>query len=250
MNLQQTLNLLPNTKGCLVILSGGLDSTITMRLAVEKYGAENVSALTFDYGQKQAVEIEKAKESTTALGVFHKIIDMAFFGEINEGFSANVKGGVEMPSIQDVLGDPAPKTYLANRNMVMLSIAAALAETRGLEYVFCGIQSTDTYGYWDTTPDFANAMNSVFALNRKIRIKLVAPFNYLSKHEEIELLRELDGNIELLAHTLTCYNPNERGESCGNCPSCAERIGAFIKVGERDPVKYSKNIPWNDLITA
>ena len=75
MNLSETLKLLPDTKGVVVILSGGMDSTISMRLCVEKYGKDNVSALTFDYGQKQAIEIERAKESTYILGVKHKIID-------------------------------------------------------------------------------------------------------------------------------------------------------------------------------
>ena len=75
MNLINTLRLLPNTKGCIVVLSGGMDSTIALKLAVRKYGRENVSAITFFYGQKQAIEIEKAKQSTTILGVDHKIVD-------------------------------------------------------------------------------------------------------------------------------------------------------------------------------
>lgn len=242
--LKQIINSLPDTNGCVVVLSGGLDSTTAMRLAVERYGAENVSAITFDYGQRQRVEIEKAKASTSKLGVAHKIIDMSFYGEINEGFSSNVKGDVAMPTIQDVIGDAQPKTYLANRNMVMLSIAAAYAETRGVEYIFCGIQSTDNYSYWDTTPSFAAAMNDVFKQNRKHQIKLIAPFNLLSKEDEVNLLLELDGNVNLLEHSLTCYNPNESGESCGKCPSCAERIAAFMNVGIPDPVNYSIDIPW------
>ena len=244
MNLQTTIDQLPQTKGVVVILSGGLDSTITMRLAVEKYGAENVSALTFDYGQKQAVEIEKARESTALLGVTHKVVDASFLGDISQGFSANVDTNIAMPTIQDVLGDPTPKTYVPNRNMILFSIAAAYAETREVDTILCGLQIHDEYSYWDTTARFVEAMNGVFNQNRKMQIKLVSPFSQLSKTEELELLRAVDGNLELAASTLTCYNPNQAGEACAKCPSCSERINAFMNVGEPDPTAYSVNIPW------
>ncbi len=248
LTIKQALQELPNTTGCVVVLSGGLDSTITMRLAVQKYGAENVSAITFDYGQKQALEIERAKASTRLLGVRHKIVDASFLGDISQGFSANVDKSIAMPTIQEVLGDPSPKTYVPNRNMILFSIVAAYAETQNVDTIICGLQSTDTYGYWDTTPEFADAMNGVLSLNRKIKVKLIAPFSHLSKYEEIELLQELDGNINLLNSTLTCYNPDDEGRSCGKCPSCSERIAAFIKVKQKDPVEYIINIPWDDLI--
>ena len=244
MNLKEALTNLPDTNKVVVSLSGGLDSTTAMRLCVEKYGAKNVSAISFRYGQKQALELDKAVESTTLLGVEHKIIDAAFYGEINQGFSANVDADIAMPTIQDVLGDPTPKTYLANRNMIFFAITAAFAETRGADTIICGLQATDEYNYWDNGPTFTNAMNAVFNLNRKIKIKLVSPFVSLTKEQEIYILKELDSNIDLLKHTLTCYNPNYQGESCGKCPTCAERINAFMKVGVPDPVAYSVTIPW------
>ena len=230
MILSDALNLLPDTKGCVVILSGGLDSTITMRLAVEKYGAENVSALTFFYGQKQAYEIECAKMSTSRLGVTHKVVDASFLGDISQGFSANVDKDIEMPTIRDVLGDPRPKTYVPNRNMILMSIAAAYAETRNVDTILCGLQSTDEYNYHDTTARWIDKVNDLLAENRILKIKLIAPFTKLSKYEEIAILQELDGNTDLLLSTLTCYNPGENGHSCGKCPSCSERINAFRKL--------------------
>ena len=77
MNLENALKELPDTKGVVVVLSGGMDSTIAMRLCVQRYGANNVRALTFDYGQKQKIEIEKAKISTSHYGVKHKIFDLS-----------------------------------------------------------------------------------------------------------------------------------------------------------------------------
>lgn len=249
MNVAECLDALPDAKGCVIVLSGGMDSTIAMRLAVQKYGAPCVSALTFDYGQKQVHEVHMAARSSARLAVNHKIIHAKFLGDISKGFSANCDPDIAMPTIQEVLGDPTPKTYVPNRNMILLSIAAAYAETRDVEYIITGLQATDEYGYWDTTARFAAKMNDVFAENRKTKIKLIAPFVTLSKHEEIRLLIELDGHTGLLANTLTCYNPITCPTtllplSCGNCPSCAERINAFMRNNQVDPVKYVKS-PWS-----
>lgn len=249
MKASEALALLPDTAGCVVILSGGMDSTITMRLAVEKYGKENVSALTFNYGQKQKREIDMARATTQMLGVKHKIVDATFLGEISKGFSANVDTDMVMPTIKDVLGDPRPKTYVPNRNMILMSIAAAYAETRNVDTVVTGLQSTDEYNYHDTTARWIGKVNDLLAENRILKIKLIAPFSSLSKHQEIQILNELDGNTNLLLFTLTCYNPDEDGNSCGKCPSCSERIANFAKVGIKDPVPYSMSLDWDDIIS-
>jgi len=250
MSLNNILNLLPEASGCIIVLSGGMDSTISMRLAVEKYGSENVSALTFFYGQKQKIEIERAKASTKKLGVSHKVIDASFLGEISQGFSANVDKNIAMPTIQDVLGDPCPPSYVPNRNMILLSIAAAYAETKNVEYIVCGLQVHDTYGYHDTTQAFVDKMNNVLSENRKIKIKIIAPFVSLSKFQELNILRELDGDLNLAILTITCYNPDSEGNSCGKCPSCSERIKNFANVGVIDPVPYSIIIPWEKLLKS
>ena len=248
MNLSEALARLPDTTGCVVILSGGMDSTITMRLAVEKYGIDNVSALTFNYGQKQAREIEMAKLSTKNLGVVHKVIMADFLNDISQGFSANVDKSIDMPTIQDVLGDPRPKTYVPNRNMILMSIAAAYAETRQVDTILCGLQVHDEYNYHDTTQRWVDKVNDLLSENRIIKIKLVAPFSTLSKIDELNILKELDGDVSLTGYTLTCYNPDENGRACGKCPSCSERIANFVKFGQPDPCEYSVDIPWSKLI--
>ena len=86
--------------------------------------------------------------------------------------------------------------------------------------------------------------------NRIIKIKLYAPFSKLSKYDELRILQELDGNLDLTLFTLTCYNPDEHGQSCGVCPSCSERIANFAKINYKDPVRYSKDIPWDKLLKA
>jgi 7-cyano-7-deazaguanine synthase len=77
----------------------------------------------------------------------------------------------------------------------------------------------------------------------------MAPFSHLSKQQEIEICKEI-GKEDLLIHTLTCYDPDEEGRSCGKCPSCAERIMNFAKAGMVDPIPYQKEIPWSDIINV
>lgn len=246
----EALAKLPDTKGAIVVLSGGMDSTIALRLCVEKYGSENVRALTFFYGQKQSAEIDKARASTSVLGVKHRVFDLSVLGEIGKGFSANLDPDIDMPTIKDVLGDPRPKTYVPNRNMILMSVAAAFAEVEGYDTIVMGLQIHDEYGYHDTTKRFVDKINDVLSENRIIKIKVIAPFADMSKLDEIKVLRALDGDVGLLWNTLTCYNPDTEGKSCGKCPSCSERIANFAKAGIIDPIPYSIDIPWSKLINV
>lgn len=245
MNLNDALNALPTTdKKVLAVLSGGLDSSVMTMMLVQKYGASNVVALSYNYGQKQKLELTKAAELTAKLGVAHKIIDLGILGEIAKPISANISGtDVAMPTIKDVLGDPQPKTYVPFRNLILLSLTLAQAEASDASHVFTGLQVHDEYGYWDTSQRFVDSLNAVAAQNRTHKVTIMAPFSLLSKHQEIEICREM-GNFSLLKFTLTCYNPDEAGRSCGKCPSCAERIQNFMKSGVVDPIEYQIIIPW------
>lgn len=242
------LELLPETKKVLVILSGGMDSTIALRLCVEKYKAPNVYALSFLYGQKQGAEVGYAALTCRNLGVKHQLLDLSILGKISQGFSANIDHSIPMPTIKEVLGAPRPKTYVPNRNMILMSLAAAYAETENIDTIVMGLQIHDEYGYHDTTERFVKKVNDVLSENRIIKINIIAPFSRMSKYDELLALKKLDGNFNLLKNTLTCYNPITRYGSaplsCGECPSCSERINAFMKIGEKDPVEYKIDIPW------
>tara|TARA_B100001063_G_scaffold5212_1_gene3831 strand:- start:527 stop:1261 length:735 start_codon:yes stop_codon:yes gene_type:complete len=227
----------------LVVLSGGLDSSVATMMCVDKYGSNNVQAITFDYNQKQRIEIEKAFELTNKLGIKHKILNLGILGEIAQPMSANISGtSVKMPNIKEVLGDPQPVTYVPFRNMILLSLALSHAEVQGCNKVITGLQVHDEYGYWDTTQKFVDSMNNVATQNRQHQVIIEAPFSQMSKADEIHVAINL-GQFDLLKHTMTCYNP--RGDvSCGKCPSCAERIMNFIKVGRKDPIPYDIDIDW------
>jgi 7-cyano-7-deazaguanine synthase len=245
MNLSESLNRLPETDKKIVIThSGGLDSSTAVILAVEKYGASNVISVGFNYGQKQSVELERASALCKKIGVKRHVLDLSILGDIVRSVSANISGtDVAMPTIKDVLGNPQPPTYVPYRNMVLFSLTAAFAEANGASHIICGLQVHDEYSYWDTTQRFIDGINNIYGQNRSWPVTLVAPFSDLSKTQELEILKELN-KIDLLSDSLTCYNPNDKHESCGKCPSCAERIKAFMNMGMKDPISYSVNIPW------
>lgn len=233
---------LPDFKKVVSVLSGGLDSTILTYLLVHKYGAENVFALTYNYGQRHSVEIEKAQLTTSKLGIAHRIIDISFLGDIVAPVSAlSAKTDVQMPTIKDVLGHPQPPTYVPYRNLILNSLALSFAESNSCEAVFTGLQSQDQYAYWDTSEAFVASLNAVSKLNRQNLISIQAPFYAMSKAQEIAIGKELGVPFE---DTSTCYNPSEEGAACGKCPSCAERIMNFMKAGLKDPVPYMININW------
>lgn len=227
------------------VLSGGLDSTILTYKLVNDYGPDNVVALSFNYGQKQGIELEKASLTCKKLGIQHKIIDISFLGEIVSPVCANIKGtNVDMPTIQDVLGDPQPPTYVPYRNMILNSIAFSFAESNDCIAVYSGLQIHDEYGYWDTSRMFIDRMNSVSQLNRQHNITFEAPFAEMSKKDEIKIGLELNVPFE---DSMTCYNPTD-DIACGKCPSCSERIQNFILAGVKDPCKYNIVIDWDALI--
>lgn len=245
MNLNEALARLPDTdKKVVVVHSGGLDSSTALILAERRYGNKNVLSLGFNYGQKQVLELSRADILCEMLEINRYVIDLPQLGEIVKGVTSNIVGSeIAVPTIKEVLGDPTPKTYIPNRNMILFSMGAAYAEANGAQFVLCGLQAVDAYGYWDTTITFAQRMNDVMALNRNPPVKLIAPFNDLTKVQELEVLREMDA-LDLTKHTLSCYNPDTWGNSCGKCPTCAERIKAWMELGESDRVSYSINIPW------
>lgn len=237
---------LPDTDSNVVVcLSGGLDSSILAITLVEKYGKNRVHAIGFDYGQKQVIELSKARTFCKHLEISHNILDLSVLGNISSKVSANIQGtDIKMPNIEEVLGDPQPVTYVPFRNLILLSLTLSYAETIKASHVFTGLQVHDEYGYWDTTQRFVDGLNNIAEQNRLHQAEIVAPFSELSKYDELQICKDLN-KLDLLKHTITCYNPDIKGRSCGICPSCSERINAFIKSGLVDPIEYQIDIDWN-----
>jgi 7-cyano-7-deazaguanine synthase len=226
-----------------IILSGGLDSTILTYKLVNEFESKNVYALTFHYGQKHHIELEKAKLTCKKLNVNHQLIDISFLGEMVKNVCALIDGSsIKTPTIKESLGHPQPPSYVPNRNMILLSIATSFAEAIEADSVYTGIQCQDNYGYFDATSAFIERINDVNKLNRLHDIQIIAPFANIGKSEEIELGLKLKVPFE---DTFSCYNPQENEVSCGVCLTCSDRIGNFIKARVKDPIPYAIEIPWN-----
>lgn len=229
----------PN-KSAVVVLSGGLDSTVVLYM-VKDMGFSDIHCLTFNYGQKHSKEIECAQYHAAKMATSHKVIDISFFGDIASS-SALINKDKEVPKMTEVLGHPQPPTYVPNRNMMLLSIAAAHAENVKASHIFYGAAQVDTLaGYWDGSCEFVPAMNAVLGLNRMAQIQVGAPLINMSKAEIITEGKRLGVEFD---RTWTCYRGEE--QPCGVCASCSSRLQGFIDAGVVDPLPYAVNIPWSE----
>ncbi len=225
-----------NKTPAVVLLSGGIDSTVLLHNLVKNLGIGPIHALSFHYGQRHARELECAKWQANAVKASsHKVIELDFLGDLLKGHSALVSGGKKVPSLSELSEEDKaqPPTYVPNRNMILLSLAAAYAEGLRMTDVYYGAQAIDSYGYWDCTPAFLERLNHVFGLNRNEAVQIHAPFIRMPKTETVRLGHELSVDF---SHTWTCYRGGQK--ACGECPACVERLTAFHEAGVEDPLPY------------
>lgn len=218
------------------VLSGGLDSTILTYDLVDKFGKDNVIALSYFYGQKQSIELERAAMTCKKLGIRHELIDISFLGEIVKPVCSNVVGtDVEVPTYEEVVETNESATEVPYRNLILASIAFSFAQSNGCSEVYSGLQAHDHDVYWDCRPSYIKALNDLSELNTKAPVKYCAPFSSMTKKDELVIAEKLGVDYSL---TLTCYNPDDKGRSCGVCPSCGDRINGFKQAGVVDTVEY------------
>ena len=218
-------------QSAVILLSGGVDSTTLLHYVRKRLEVAELYALSVSYGQKHSRELEAAKIQARAVdGVEHHVMDISDFTELTRGGSALTDAATEVPDLAAVAGADRdqPPTYVPNRNMVLLSLACAFAETRGVADVYYGAQAQDEYGYWDCTREFVDRLNAALALNRRRPIRVHAPFVDRRKADIVRLGLELGVDFEA---TWTCYRGGET--PCGTCPSCVERKNAFAEAGGR-----------------
>ncbi|MBM3294546.1 MAG: 7-cyano-7-deazaguanine synthase QueC [Candidatus Aminicenantes bacterium] len=221
-------------KKCVVLLSGGLDSTTALLWARARYG--EVRALTFDYGQRHRGEIRAARRTARRLGVPQAVLrlDLASVG----GGSALTDRSIPLPRHRRVprLKKDPPPTYVPFRNGIFLALAAAWAEARGITDLVCGFNVVDSPAYPDTSRAFVRAMSrAVNAGTRSAfgppRLRIVIPFLTMKKSDIIGLGLRLGADY---ADTVTCYAGTP--EPCGACSACLLRARAFRQAGRPDPL--------------
>jgi 7-cyano-7-deazaguanine synthase len=225
---------------CIVPFSGGIDSTVLLYHAVKSGDFDEVHAISFNYGQRHDKELDCACETAFKLKVNYRVIALDFFKYITT--SALTNPDIDVAKTRDVLGDAQTVNYVPFRNQMMLSICCAYAESVGANTVYHGAAQVDTQaGYWDGSIEFLHSINRLTDLNRKHRIKIEAPLIDKSKKEIIEWGIDLG---VFFSRTWTCYEGKQK--ACGECTACSSRIKGFMDAGLKDPLEYSKEIPWDN----
>jgi len=224
-------------KRAVVLLSGGLDSTTTLAIALAE-GFE-AYALSFDYGQRHKIEIVAAGRIAQSLVAReHRVVKID-----NQIFAGSaLTNDVDIPkSRSDIeIAHGIPVTYVPARNTIFLSYALAWAETLEAKDIFIGVNALDYSGYPDCRPEFISEFEKLANLATKIgtegaRLKIHAPLMELSKAEIVRKAVELGVDLSL---THSCYDPLPDGRACGQCDSCQLRRKGFREAGVPDPVQY------------
>lgn len=217
-----------------VLLSGGLDSTVCM--AVAKSRGFDAYPISFNYQQRHQREVECARQVADYYQVArHLVIDtnMAAIGG-----SALTDPGVGVPD-GDVTRHDIPVTYVPARNLIFLSYALGYAEVIGADHIFIGVNALDYSGYPDCRPEFIHLFQELANYSTKAtaadgrHIKIETPLLELSKKDIIELGTKLEAPLRL---TTSCYRGGEA--ACGTCDSCLLRLKGFAEANMTDPISY------------
>lgn len=220
----------------LVLFSGGLDSSTCLALAIEKYGKENVIALSISYGQKHSKEINAARAVAEYYGTELVSLDLSpiFEGSdcaLLEGSDQAIPKGDYANQLVSSDGKPV-STYVPFRNGLFLSCAASVALSRGCGVIYYGVHSDDAAGsaYPDCSSDFNDHMSKAISIGSAQQLKVVAPFVECTKADVVAQGLRLGVPYEL---TWSCYEGNDK--PCGCCGTCIDRAKAFAANGVKDP---------------
>jgi 7-cyano-7-deazaguanine synthase len=228
-----------NKRRAVVLLSGGLDSTTTLAIAISE--GYDVYALTFRYGQRHEVEIEAARRISAYFNLGQHVIaeiDLRAFGGSALTADMEVPKGRAMEEISEGI----PVTYVPARNTIFLSFALAWAETLGANDIFIGVNALDYSGYPDCRPEYIAAFQRMADLATKAgvegkqKLTIHTPLISWTKAQIVKKGIELGVDYSL---TVTCYDPSKDGAACGQCDACRLRLKGFAENGMNDPAKYT-----------
>jgi 7-cyano-7-deazaguanine synthase len=226
-------------KRAVVLLSGGLDSTTTLAIAIA--GGYDACALSFEYGQRHKIETEAARRVAASLGVKdHRVakIDLRIFG----GSALTDEMNVPKQRSKTEIAHGIPVTYVPARNTIFLAYALAWAEVIDASDIFIGVNAIDYSGYPDCRPEFIEAFEHLASLATKAGVRgshfqIHTPLIELSKADIIRKAVDLGIDLSL---THSCYDPTPEGLACGECDSCLLRLKGFREAGLKDPMRYVK----------
>ena len=223
----------------LVLLSGGIDSSLCLAIAVKKYGKDNVSTLTFDYGQKNNNELKACKNIAEHYGVSNKIINISNLFD-SEKCSLLASSDMKIPDIsydeQVKQNGLTTSTNVPYRNGIMLSICAGYALSNNINLIYYGIHTEEGVAY-DLYPDcgdeFNKAINEAIYIGSGKKVSVEAPLSGMFKRDVIKLGLEYNLPFE---KTWTCYNNGD--VACGKCCACVDRKKGFLENNHEDFIEY------------
>ena len=217
----------------LVLLSGGLDSSVVLSVCQDK--GYDIYAISFDYGQRHKVELEYAKFQATFFNcISHEVFKMQFYG------GSALTDDIKVPKNRDShsMSKDIPVTYVPSRNIVFLSFASGYAECHDIDNIFIGVNAIDYSGYPDCRKNFIDNFEKLINKSTKkglegSKFKINTPLINLSKKDIIKLGHKNGVDFSM---TSSCYSPKLK-KNCGVCDSCLLRKQGFEEAGLRDPAR-------------
>ena len=230
------------TAPALVVFSGGQDSTTCLIWALKKFGT--ISAITFNYKQRHQVEIECAKKIIELINsrkdvnidwleeeihIDHIVVDISFLSDILE------TAMIQETEIKHDDETNLPTTFVPGRNILFLTIAAAIAYQKKINHLVAGVCETDYSGYPDCRDATMKSLQETLQLGLDYEVEIHTPLMWKSKADTIKLMKEM-GGFELYKYTHTCYKGDR--PACGECFACELRLNGFKEAGLKDPLEY------------
>ena len=211
-----------------VIFSGGQDSTTCLFWAAKEFGADQICAITFFYGQKHVVEVKQSEQICRLYNIPQCIVDISFLNDIVE--SQLLKHG----DVNALNEKGLPSSFVPNRNQLFITMAHAYAQKLGAMYLVTGVCETDYSGYPDCRQEFVDAIEKTTNLGSESSIRILTPLMYLNKAQTFDLANSLGMLDDVIQYSHTCYNGirdkrHEWGYGCGTCPACELRAKGWAE---------------------
>lgn len=236
------------SKTAIVLLSGGMDSTLCLFWAISK-GYTIERTLSFYYGQTHAVELEAARKITDIANKYvHRTLNYYIEHEVTDVLSkigditkSALVGNTSNESMNEShpLSNNLPASFVPGRNLLFLTIASVIAYTNAVGNLITGVCQTDYSGYPDCRADTIRALNLSLNLGMDTNIEIITPLMYLTKAESLKMMIDMSPEIRrecwrALSYSHTCYNGGEK--PCTICSACELRAMGFYEAGMSDPL--------------
>lgn len=226
-------------KSTLVILSGGMDSTVLTYYISNSDAYSLAGCISIDYGQRHAKELACAIETVRHLHTQHYYLDLSNLRDVLDASALTSDRPVPEGHYEE---DSMQATVVPNRNMILLALAGGVAISKGAKAIAYGAHSGDHAIYPDCRPSFREAMRTAFQLCHYENVELLTPFIYRTKAELVKHGMQLGVNFK---KTWSCYKGGDI--ACGRCGTCVERLEAFYRAGFEDPLEYADRDFWKTV---